>query len=483
MPAATSLARALLAFLALPGVVAFAVPLLIAGVLFRPDDAAPLTESFDPIGLIPLLAGTGLLLWCVRDFYVAGKGTLAPWDPPRNLVVRGPYRVSRNPMYIAVSLILLGWALGFGSGLLLIYMLAVMAAVHVRVVVGEEPYLARAHRVEWERYRVRVPRWIFPHRKALLLTVAAVAIALPLAGLVYEAYEDGRTRREFPPPGMLVDIGGQRLHLLCIGEGSPIVMFEASGFGVSSLSSATVRERVASRTRVCSYDRIGMGWSDPAPSVLTAGGLAQDLAVLQDRAELPAPFVLVASSVGGLTAEMFGRHYPERTAGLIFLDAATGGIVEELAATVRGAGTGAAITALAAQFGTIRLLDPFNIAGDTEDARQSRGFTYGARAIGTVTAIVRGMDGTRREFKAAPPLRPDVPLLVLSASDPRVFEVPGLRQMSVTRSEMRLQEHKRLASASTRGSWQMVPKSEHLIAVSQPDVVIDAILAMLDELP
>ena len=184
MPAATSLARALLAFLALPGIVAFAVPMLVAAGLSRPDDAIPLTESFNPIGLIPLLAGSALLLWCARDFYVAGKGTLAPWDPPRNLVTGGAYRLSRNPMYVAVSLILLGWALGFASAALLLYTAAVMTAMHVRVVIAEEPYLARAHRVEWERYRVRVPRWIFPHRKALLLTVAAVTIGLPLAGLV-----------------------------------------------------------------------------------------------------------------------------------------------------------------------------------------------------------------------------------------------------------------------------------------------------------
>ncbi len=212
MAASTSLVRALLAFLALPGIVAFAVPLL-AGVLSRPDDAIPLAESFNRLGLIPLLAGTALLLWCARDFYVAGKGTMAPWDPPRNLVVRGPYRVSRNPMYIAVSLILFGWAIGFGSGALLIYTAAVMTAVHVRVVVSEEPYLARAHRAEWERYRVRVPRWIFPHRRALLLTAAAVVIALPLAGLVYEAYAESVIDREFPPPGMLVDLGGRSLHL------------------------------------------------------------------------------------------------------------------------------------------------------------------------------------------------------------------------------------------------------------------------------
>src|SRR5687768_6053240 len=102
----TNLWRTLLAFIALPGLVAFVAPVLLAW----PD---VWQGSFRMIALVPLLAGVVLLLWCVRDFYVSGKGTLAPWDPPRRLVVRGPYRWSRNPMYLAVTLVLLGWAIAF----------------------------------------------------------------------------------------------------------------------------------------------------------------------------------------------------------------------------------------------------------------------------------------------------------------------------------------------------------------------------------
>ena len=99
--------RALAAFLILPGTVGFLVPWL-----FRPD---PARRSFHAVGLVPLTIGVFLLLWCVRDFYVAGKGTLAPWDPPRRLVIVGLYRRSRNPMYVAVSLVLIGWALAYWS--------------------------------------------------------------------------------------------------------------------------------------------------------------------------------------------------------------------------------------------------------------------------------------------------------------------------------------------------------------------------------
>jgi len=149
--------QALFAFLALPGIVAFGVPLLVL---------AP-SRFFDPFGLIPLAVGVVLLLLCVREFYVAGDGTLAPWAPPRALVVTGLYRYSRNPMYIAVVLVLAGWALGSGSRFLTIYAIAVTLAFHLRVVVGEEPWLSRTYGEKWANYRDQVPRWIQLRRRPI----------------------------------------------------------------------------------------------------------------------------------------------------------------------------------------------------------------------------------------------------------------------------------------------------------------------------
>ena len=146
--------RALLAFLALPGIVAIAAPTFYAVAARRAG--AP----FHAIGMLPLLAGFALLLWCVRDFYVAGKGTLAPWAPPTNLVTTGPYHYSRNPMYVAVTTMLCGWAVSFQSGPLALYALIVVLAFHLRVVSGEEPELARKFGAQWEEYRSRVPRWL-----------------------------------------------------------------------------------------------------------------------------------------------------------------------------------------------------------------------------------------------------------------------------------------------------------------------------------
>jgi protein-S-isoprenylcysteine O-methyltransferase Ste14 len=149
----TLLGRAMLAFLILPGTVAFFVPLFLL---------APGGPGFfvDALGLVPLVAGIGLLLWCVREFYVAGRGTLAPWAPPQELVKTGPYRLSRNPMYVAVLLVLCGWAWGVRSWSLMLYGVVVAAAFHLRVVFYEEPWLARTHGSKWLHYKARVPRWV-----------------------------------------------------------------------------------------------------------------------------------------------------------------------------------------------------------------------------------------------------------------------------------------------------------------------------------
>lgn len=145
--------RALLAFLLLPGMVALVVP---AWIVFQGN-----ARVIHPIGGgILLLIGAVALLWCVRDFYVSGRGTLAPWEPPQQLVVVGLYRYTRNPMYVAVSLVLLGWAVTYAKSALFIYAACVLIAFHLRIVLAEEPWLARTFGDEWQIYKQRVPRWL-----------------------------------------------------------------------------------------------------------------------------------------------------------------------------------------------------------------------------------------------------------------------------------------------------------------------------------
>jgi protein-S-isoprenylcysteine O-methyltransferase Ste14 len=145
--------RALLAFLALPGVLAFAVPLTIAH-YFNQQWVVGL------LGSAIFFCGLSGLMWCVWAFYVSGKGTLAPWAPTRNLVTHGLYRYSRNPMYCAVLLLLAGWALLFESSALAVYAVAVAIGFHARVVFGEELWLAKTHPDAWREYSSKVNRWI-----------------------------------------------------------------------------------------------------------------------------------------------------------------------------------------------------------------------------------------------------------------------------------------------------------------------------------
>ena len=150
--------RALLAFLVLPGLVAVLVPPLVALV-------DPWRSQVWMPGIAVLVAGAAVLLWCVRDFYAAGQGTLAPWDPPKRLVVAGLYRYTRNPMYVGVLLLVSGWAALLAAPLVAAYACVLAVVFHVRVIAGEEPWLESQFGTEWSKYRAAVPRW-FPRARA-----------------------------------------------------------------------------------------------------------------------------------------------------------------------------------------------------------------------------------------------------------------------------------------------------------------------------
>ncbi|UCG73718.1 MAG: isoprenylcysteine carboxylmethyltransferase family protein [Chromatiales bacterium] len=146
-------ARALLAFLVLPGMVAGVIP----AVLFSFD---PWRSAGFAAGYVVIAVGVMLLFWCVRDFYVIGKGTLAPWSPPKKLVVTGLYRFVRNPMYVSVITVLAGWCLLGASWVLLVYTLVVASLFHLRVTRNEELWLARKFGADWAPYSAAVNRWL-----------------------------------------------------------------------------------------------------------------------------------------------------------------------------------------------------------------------------------------------------------------------------------------------------------------------------------
>ncbi|HEX8814242.1 MAG TPA: isoprenylcysteine carboxylmethyltransferase family protein [Terriglobales bacterium] len=140
--------------------VALLLVYLPARVLARSGITRP--ESFGSaqvVGIIVTALGTAIALWCIVTFISIGKGTPAPFDPPRRLVVRGPYQFVRNPMYIGAVVALSGAALFYRSIALLLYGVGFLAISHVFVVLYEEPALQRTFGNDYDDYRRHVHRW------------------------------------------------------------------------------------------------------------------------------------------------------------------------------------------------------------------------------------------------------------------------------------------------------------------------------------
>jgi protein-S-isoprenylcysteine O-methyltransferase Ste14 len=137
----------------LPAAIAGWIPWLIA----MPVHPAPTGHE---IGLAVIAIGWAVLLWCARDFALRGRGTPAPYDPPRALVTGGLYDVVRNPMYAGVLVAILGQAVWFWSWHVALYAVVVALGFHARVLLYEEPLLARSFGPDFASYRARVPRWL-----------------------------------------------------------------------------------------------------------------------------------------------------------------------------------------------------------------------------------------------------------------------------------------------------------------------------------
>ena len=120
-------------------------------------------------------------------------------------------------------------------------------------------------------------------------------------------------------PGRLLDIGGRRLHAYAIGEGGPVVVLESS-LAATSLSWRIVQNEIAKFTRVISYDRAGLGWSDAAAAPPTIARLVSDLRALLRAAQEPSPYILVGHSFGGLIVRAYADRYKDEVRGLVLLD-------------------------------------------------------------------------------------------------------------------------------------------------------------------
>lgn len=148
--------RAVAFIVVVPGAVAGWLPWYVAG---APSDVWGASHGAWRLGALLVVAGWTALLWCAREFALRGRGTPGPWDAPRQLVITGLYRFTRNPMYVAVLTAILGQAVWFHSRQIFWY--AVLAAVvfQLMVVLYEEPTLEGIFGTQYTEYRRRVRRW------------------------------------------------------------------------------------------------------------------------------------------------------------------------------------------------------------------------------------------------------------------------------------------------------------------------------------
>lgn len=154
-----ALVKTIIFTLLVPGTVTVVLPylLLTRGPQIFSFELGP----FRFLAIAPIVLGVVTYLWCAGAFALIGKGTPAPIDPPKVLVVRGPYRWTRNPMYVAVLSLLSGEALFFGSGTLLVYAAAWLIIFSLFVRLYEEPTLQQKFGEPYQEYCASVPRWLF----------------------------------------------------------------------------------------------------------------------------------------------------------------------------------------------------------------------------------------------------------------------------------------------------------------------------------
>ena len=157
--------------------------------------------------------------------------------------------------------------------------------------------------------------WSRPFGAVLLV----LGLGMPLLGAGYEAVGASQAAATYSPPGRLVGVGGHRLHLIASGSGGPTIVLEA-GLGDTALTWSALHTQLAERTRVLSYDRAGIGFSEPGPVPRDAQQVAAELHALLAASGEPGPYLLVGHSVGGLFARVYAARYPGEVVGMVLLD-------------------------------------------------------------------------------------------------------------------------------------------------------------------
>ena len=315
----------------------------------------------------------------------------------------------------------------------------------------------------------------------LMLIIMLLALVTLTAGAVAKA----NLAKQYPPPGQLVDVGGYKMHINCIGQGRPTVIL-AAGSLEYSLFWALVQPEVARFTRICSYDRAGYGWSEPSPYPRTATTMVEELHMLLVNAKVEGPYVLIGHSLGGMLMRVYSYNYLDEVVGLILVDS----LHEEQITRLPDI----QIRLLHEGIGQVRKLALLSSTGIMAFAPQNipnPGLPDGAYAQLQATMATSGifetdvaelgvMEESCAEVRA---LRitsfGDLPFIVLSAGREET-----IASLSDAENQQRWEVWQALQSelvALSSDSKQVIAKqSGHNIQLDQPDLVIDAIREMVD---
>jgi pimeloyl-ACP methyl ester carboxylesterase len=291
--------------------------------------------------------------------------------------------------------------------------------------------------------------------KALLGVVLVLAL-LAGVGAVYQAVATGRTQRAQPAPGALVDVGGHQMHIACSGVGSPTVVLDAA-LGNMSAHWALVQQEVATTTRVCAYDRPGLGWSEPGPGPRDADHITSELHTLLGQAGIPGPYVMVGHSFGGLYTQLYAARYPEQVPGIVLVESSHPQQFTRLPDGPQNYQMARLLYTVApvlAWLGVVRLFDL---------SAPPTGFPVGQRAqIDAWAGSTRHVATTAEEFRAAPDTLAqagavrglgNLPVAVVSAGE----QSPGW---------LALQNE--LAALSTNSTHHVVGGASHTSVVDDP---------------
>ena len=295
-------------------------------------------------------------------------------------------------------------------------------------------------------------------------------LILLLAGFLYENISEARDRRFNPMRGQLIDVGGRTMHIHCTGDGSPTVILD-SGLGDSYLSWKKVQPEIAKFTHVCSYDRAGLGFSDPSSEPRTSKVIAEELHALLQAASVPPPYVIVGHSMGGYDVRVYASVYRNDIVGMVLVDAShpdqENRVPPELKNMERSWRREAEFIAYTMPFGVPRFL------GLCDNDPTSRAADCNAHTAREQLAEIKALPESAAETAATGSLG-DLPLAVLSHDpDKPSSDLPSGFAKAISEAWEQMQVE--LSHLSTRGTQKVARNSAHYIQIDRPDVVIDAV--------